>query len=358
MAISIDLYRTGSRLDGSQPLGGGVQQLITLTGSGFGVKADNNADAYTYGGQTHTLARFTDFDGAATQEPVTNTEAGWKAHLDGIFPIVTATDFNSEATASKATLELTGSPTPSGKWLKRKSDQAVLDLFPSNGRLRNWNLFDNDSTPRNQMYVSYYINSFTTPNVGKWSRIYWTGGSTLNKDLWIGMPNPSPNGLLTARAEYSGGGETGIYADQPFPNGDWVFVEMFYDFESDVFRLQQNGVVITDTSRLYTGDVSNWLGTGGVLDYVLMGNTMDTHPTEDNHYFGWARPYMDFSFKRVLLSESATYTHGVTYGIPQPITAWSDTSISFVTNLGHFSSLTGKYFHVVDNGTTLYTEAA
>ena len=98
---------------------------------------------------------------------------------------------------------------------------------------------------------------------------------------------------------------------------------MFYDFANDTFRLQQDGVVITDTSNGITGDDSGFVGTGATLDYVLMGNTMDIHPTADDRYFGWARPYMDFSFKRVVLSDSATYTHGVTKGIPQPITAWS-----------------------------------
>jgi hypothetical protein len=326
--------------------------LRIISGSGFGTKADNNAGSYDFLGSTHIVARATDFDNAPTAVPAANTKAGWQANCDGIYPIITSKDFNVDSVASEATLEMSGGPTVSGKWLRRRVDEDVGILFPSNSRLRNFNLWDTNEF-HGQVYVSFYMFSFNAFQPGKFSRMFWTGGTIDNKNIWFAKPDVA----LTGRAEHSGGGTDTIFIDNiTYTDQTWTRMEMLYDFDLDEIRVIQDGVVTTDVSLGYNGVYTEFLGTGGLIDYYLLGNTMDECLNSEPYYFGWAQPYMDFSHKRIELTDHATWGSETKKVIQIP-TGWSDTRIDIVINQGDFDNLDGKYLHVVDVNTSIYSEA-
>jgi hypothetical protein len=298
--------------------------------------------------------RSTDFDSAAAATPASNTKAGWQTHLDGIYPIKTSNDFNDQATNSGATLELTGGPTQSGKWLKRQASEAIRALFPSNWRLRNWNLLDNTGY-KPYLYVSFYLQTFDSDDTGKFFRMYWkrdlpTTDAKYTSSFWTGKPI---NNSYTWRVEWSGNGELGGYGDQSFDvDGKWNRVELLFDFDNDEYKILINGTTLTDVSRSYTGAVAGQLGLNSVIHYALLGNTLEPM-AEDGHYVGWALPYVDYSSKRIELADSADWTTK-TKSVVQPVKSWASGNVEFIINQGDFADLTNKHVFYVDGTTATY----
>lgn len=316
---------------------------FTITATGLGAKPDHNAGNHRFQGQRHLLARFTDLDNAGSPAPTSNTQAGWQAHLDGVFPILTSTDFNASATASGATVAASGGVTPSGRWLRRSITQAVRDQFPSNYRLRNWNLW---ATPgyRPQMYFSGYLNLSTTDAPGKYLRFYWTESSNANHNVWAAKEG----GSLTGRAEGATTGSPGFYADAPvrYVPSTWVRYEILADFANDRIAFYVDGKPITDQSRGYAGAIAGWLGTGGKLHYFLLGNTVDVNG-DAGEFVGHAQPYLDFSFRRIELADSADWARR-SDAVPQVPTRWEDDRVDIVVNRGRFADLADKHLFLLD----------
>lgn len=330
----------------------GDLKSITVTGSGS--KTDYNAGNYSFAGHRHMHLRSTDFDSVTTGTPSTNTKAAWQAHLDGIYPILTSNDFNNQATASGATLELTGGPTHSGKWLKRQASEAIRALFPSNWRLRNWNLLDNTGY-KPYLYVSFYLQTFDNDETGKWFRMYWkrnlpTTDAKYSSSFWGAK---MLNGPYTWRVEWSGNGELGGYADQAFSStGKWNRIELLFDFDNDTYQTIINGVVLTDSSRNYFGTVSGQLGLNSVVNYALLGNTLEPM-AEDGHHVGWALPYADYSSKRIELADNASWASR-TKSVVQPVKSWTSGNVEFIVNQGDFADLNNKHIFYLDGTTATY----
>lgn len=323
--------------------------VYTITGAQLGTKADHNTGNYRYQGQRHLLARFTDFDNANTAAPAANTKAGWQAHLDGIYPILTSTDFNALSTASGATVEASGGVTPSGRWLKRSITQAIRDQFPSNYRLRNWNLWDTRGY-QPQMYYSGYVNLSTANAPGKYLRFYWRESSNANQNVWTAKEG----GSLTARAEGSNAGVPGIYSDAPvrYQANTWMRYEILADFANDRISFYADGKVLTDVSRNYTGVNTGWLGVGGKLDYFLLNNTIDMNG-DAGEFVGHAMPYLDFSFRRIELADSPNWASR-TDAVVQVPTRWENGRIDIVVNQGRFANLENKHLFLLDGMQATY----
>ncbi|MGX5817483.1 hypothetical protein ACWKWU_04760 [Chitinophaga lutea] len=330
----------------------GDLKSIVVTGSGS--KTDYNAGNYTFAGHRHMAFRSTDFDSVTTAVPATNTKAGWQAHLSGIYPILTSNDFNSQATASGATLELTGGPTHSGKWLKRQLSAAIKAAYPSNYRLRNWNLLDNTGY-KPYLYVSFYLQTFDADDTGKYFRMYWkrdlpSTDPKYSSSFWTGKP---VNTAFTWRVEWSGNGELGGYGDERQPvDGKWNRIELMFDFDNDIYQTFVNGKLQTDSSRNYFGPVSGQLGLNSVINYALLGNTVDPM-VEDGHHLGWALPYVDYSSKRIELADTNNWATK-TKSVVQPVKSWSGGNVEFIVNQGDFADLNNKHIFYVDGTTATY----
>ncbi|WP_148714097.1 hypothetical protein [Chitinolyticbacter meiyuanensis] len=320
-----------------------------IQGSGFGSKADYNTDNHRYFGQRHLLARFSDFDNAVGGAPASNTKAGWQAQLDGIYPILTSTDFNSQATASGATVQLSGGVTHSGRWLRRQITQSIRDAYPANYRLRNWNLWErNGDYP--QLYVSCYVNLSTIAAPGKFMRFYWTNSNVINHNVWVAKEGST----LTARAEGSNDGMPGLYADPPagYSNNRWMRYEILADFANDRIAFYADGQLLRDVSRNYHGEISGWLGTSGRLNYFLLSNTVDMNG-EAGEFIGHAMPYLDFSHRRIELADSAVWAER-SRAVVQVPTRWTDSQIDIVLNQGDFADLRNKHLFLLDGMTARY----
>lgn len=168
---------TGSKWDSTRPGGDNTPlahgNVINLFVSGAGTKTDLNTSNRTFAGQRYMEKLVTGFESATTPTPASNTKAGWLAHTGGIIPVQSSNDFNPFATESGATLELTGGPTQSGKWLKRTISQAVALLFPANYRLRNWCLEDNLTGYKPEFRFSLLVYAQSSNTVAKFVRPYW-----------------------------------------------------------------------------------------------------------------------------------------------------------------------------------------
>ena len=322
---------------------------FTITGASLGTKADHNTGNYSYEGQRHLLARFTDFGNASGNAPASNTKAGWQAYLDGIYPIQGSTDFNASAGASGATLEPSGGVTPSGRWLKRNITQSVRDQFPNNYRMRNWNLWDTNGY-QPQMYYSGYVNFSTAKASGKFLRFFWTESSNINNNVWTSMGK----GELAARAESSLGGVPNLYADPPvgYKANTWIRYEILADFANDKISFYADGKPLTDVAHGYTGVNTGWLGVNGKLDYFLLGNTVDTNG-DLGEFLGHAMPYLDFSFQRIELADSPNWASRSDAVVQVP-TRWDNGRIDIVVNQGRFANLENKHLFLLNGMQATY----
>lgn len=322
---------------------------FTISGARLGSKGDFNTGNHTYQGQRHLLARFTDFDKAVAPVPAANTKAGWQAHLDGIYPILTSNDFNAQSVASGATVEQSGGVTPSGKWLRRSITQAIREQFPHNYRLRNWNLWDTRGY-QPQMYYTGYVNLSTTQAPGKYFRFYWRDSSNANNNVWTAKEGMS----LTARAEGANTGVPGIYSDAPtrYAPNTWMRYEIFADFANDRISFYADGKLLTDASRGYTGVNTGWLGVGGKLDYFLLNNTVDMNG-DAGEFVGHAMPYLDFSFRRIELADAPNWASR-TDAVVQVPTRWENGRVDIVVNQGRFADLQDKHLFLLDGTQATY----
>lgn len=343
----------------------GVLRQVSVAGAG--TKQDYNDGDYTFAGHRHIHHRFTDFEQAVISTPVENTKEGWQQFLGGIYPIQTSNEFNSQATESGATLELSGGPTYSGRYLKRDITPDVVAAFPSNFRLRNWNILDNTASPTfiPKMYQSFYVAPDTLPSVGKHMRTYWyrdidPGDPTYSSSFWMGF-QPGDN-THTWRIEWAGDGELGGYSDQTIPlQQGWSRCEIFMDFENDWHAMLIDGQLLTDTSRGFNGIINGQLGLNSILRYSLLGNTVERHnwddvleqPVELGEFTGWAMPVLDHSFKRIELADSAVWANK-TDSVIQGVKSWTNDDIEIIVNQGRFENLENKHLFYLDGLTATY----
>ncbi|WP_341836630.1 hypothetical protein WJU16_01865 [Chitinophaga pollutisoli] len=330
--------------------------VIAVTVAGSGSKTDYNTGNYTFAGQRHMHLRSTDFDTATTAVPASNTKAGWQVHLGGIYPILGSSDFNNQATASGATLQLSGGPTHSGKWLKRQLTDSIKAAFPLNSRLRNWNLFDN-SGYKSYVYVSFYLQSFHDDDPGKWFRMWWrrdlpSTDPQYNSNFWT---SKEKNGSFTWSTESSVPGTKHYFHPMPSVVGVWNRMEFLFDFDNDQYRIYVNGKIVTDSTRGAYGPISGALGLNSTLRYALLGNTVDAR-LEEGHHLGWALPYVDHSPKRIELADSNDWSTK-TKSVVQPVKSWNADNVEFILNQGDFADLDNKHIFYLDGATATYIGA-
>jgi hypothetical protein len=331
-------------------------QLRSVTFSGSGSKTDYNTGNYTFGGHRHRLPRFTDFEQAVTAIPASNTLAGWQAACDAFYPMTAATGFNVNAAQNNATLEMTGGPTPSGKWFRRQITEAA-DALDGSNRLRNFCMWPTAGFQA-LIHISYYLYAEgDDPGAGKDFRIYWTGGApNNNKNMWTSRALDKFN----ANAEYSGGSDSlTLYSDQSIPGTGWFRRDIFLDMENGRAWLYVNSILMTDASNSLTGEINNWIGAGAVIDYILLGNTVDSGRqgsegsyTYNDHYIGWAQPRMDFSWKRLEIANNSNYALATEKSILID-TDWIDNgdgtvTVPYIVNQGTMSTLEGMYLFSID----------
>lgn len=326
-------------------------QLREVTFAGSGSKPNYNTNGRTFGGHIHRLPRFTDFESAITAIPASNTLSGWQNACDDFYPILTSTQFNVNAAAASATLEMTGGPTPSGKYFRRQIT-AAGDVLSGSNRLHNFSLWPTAGY-QDLIHISYYLYcEGDDPGIGKDFRIYWTGGSpNNNKNMWAGRVLEQ----FTARAEYSGGSDSlPLYSDESIPGTGWFRRDIFLDAGNGVAWLYVNGILLTDASNSLTGEITDWIGAGAVIDYILLGNTVDSGRqgsegsyTYNDHYIGWAQPRMDFSWKRLEIANNSDYSLATQKSIVID-TEWVDNgdgtvTVPYIVNQGTMPDLDGMY---------------
>lgn len=306
--------------------------------------------------QNHIL--FSDFFNCTTQTPqppLQNTKDGWKSFTGGLYPIITSTDFNADSVKAGALLKTSGGPTDSGRYITREITNAVIAAYPNSYRLRNWNLLQNTGY-KPALYVSFYFKTQHGFDLGKLFRAYWdTNKITYPKsqNYWLSVKS---DGTFVSRVEGSSDGYKPLYTDKVFTfaeiNETWNRFEVMLDFENDRHTFLINGKQMTDVSNGYTGWVTGQLGAGRVLDYVLLGNTVDTR-MELGTSFSWAQLYADYSLKRIEIADSEVWANK-TMSAVQPTTSWvvddvaQTTTVEFTPNRGIMPDLNNKWIYYVD----------
>ncbi len=333
--------------------------LKTVTFAGSGSKTDYNTSNYTFETHRHRLPRFTDFTNAVSAIPASNTLAGWQANCDGFYATTGGTAFNVNAALNNATLEMTGGPTPSGRWFRRQITEAA-DALDGSNRIRNFTLWPTAGFQA-LIHISYYLYAEAgDPGIGKDFRIFWTGGApNNNKNMWTSRAVDRFN----ANAEYSGGSDSlTLYSDESIPGTGWFRRDIFLDMQNGKAWLYVNGIILTDASNSLTGEITNWIGAGAVIDYMLLGNTVDSGRqgtegayTYNSHYIGWAQPRMDFSHKRLEIANNPDYALATEKSILID-TAWTDNgdgtvTVPYIVNQGTMSTLEGMYLFYLDRMT-------
>lgn len=252
-----------------------------------------------------------------------------------------------------ALLKTSGGPTVSGRYLTREITSSVVSLYPSSYRLRNFNLITN-SGYKSALYVSFYFLTQAGADLGKLFRVYWDTNASYPKsqNYWLSI---KADGTFVARVEGASDGYTPLYTDKVFTSSEiqnvWNRFEILIDFDNDRHTFLINGQQMTDVSNGYTGWVTGQLGAGRVLDYVLLGNTVDTR-IENSQWFSWAMPYADFSLKRIEIADSNVWANK-TQSVVQVPTSWVNngdgtTTVQFVPNRGVMSDLNNKWVYYVD----------
>ena len=339
------------------PLAHGV--LRTLMSELIEAQTDYNADNYTIAGRRHMLPRFSDLDVATTTTPASNTIAGWEALTGGARPILTNTDFNAFATETNTTLVLTGGPTQSGAYLRRQITESAAATY-TNIRLRNWCIFPTEEF-HGKIHVSF-LSFGMDEAIGKIFRMYWTGGDNLWDNVWVARTNQD----YSARAEYSGGGVIPqLDADNTGAVG-WVRDDFFFDFDTGLCSFYIDGELLIDTSSGHTGEL-DWLGVGGVLDYILLGNTISAGRTGagtveypyvyNDEYTAWALFSVSFSHTRIEMADSPTWAEKTGFEI-QPFATCETGEAQYIVNQGRFADLADKSLFLVDKMNATYLGAA
>lgn len=326
-------------------------------------REDNNVGDYEFEGHRHLAYRATDFSNVTSTTPSSNTKSGWQEFLDGLFPIQTSDDFNSEATESGLTVELTGGPAQSGVWIKRQITTAVEAAYPLNARLRNINICENNlegETFKPAVYLSYYLKPATQTEVGKAARIYWEQNEDPTCSLWNNYFVSEQYHTNRIEGGIPENNFDGLFSDQSgstvAPINDWIRIEILIDYENGFHAQLANGVLLTDTSRSYNGIINGQVEVGGVIRYAVLGNTVEAHGDSGFHV-GWGMPVFDYTLKRIELADSSNW-ETKTNSVYQPCTTWvagvSNTSAQIVINQGNFSNLENKHLFYVDGITATY----
>ena len=101
------------------------------------------------------------------------------------------------------------------------------------------------------------------------------------------------------------------------------------------------------TIRLRSGDGETDM-TLAYPVHAVKANT--TFPSDYRHWTDDV--YLDTHWSRVMIGDSATYS-ACTFLAPQPPTAWADTSVTVSLNLDGFPSGSTRYLHVIDDTNTV-----
>jgi hypothetical protein len=145
------------------------------------------------------------------------------------------------------------------------------------------------------------------------------------------------SGLMTNAVSTWGSG------NPPSPWQGWVKMEVLVTYATDTsgrVRMYANNKLYFDVAGLNTDPLSGSARSEGIGGYTRnYGNA--------NNWRYFSDMYIDYSFSRIVLANSATYANATVVEI-QPAVSWSDGQVGFAANLGAFSSTDTIYAFVFD----------
>ncbi|HEV7609484.1 MAG TPA: hypothetical protein VGO61_19255 [Steroidobacteraceae bacterium] len=294
---------------------------ITISGSGFGTRANNNSNSDSWQGGNFLMFRFKDFEDGQINSHGFYAQKG-----------------DSPWSPSSSELGIqNGGPVNSTKYIKRSyvTDEAG-------------GLSANVSGSSNQLYTTFKFMMPANTQSGKLFRFYAT--SPMN-DVYLssGCTNNMVRGFSECTSGTCSGAATEWGTGPALTANQWHRIEVWADASKNQFTVWVNG------TQAWTK--SNWLNSslmmnGHTLDYpnMLDSSSRDASCPATGSY-NYDDIYADFTQARVEISDAATWSASRTKEI-QIATAWSDSSISVRVNSGQFTAGRSAYLYVVDaNGT-------
>ena len=327
IAVGDNWTKVGNDYVGNNPSGA---VAITLTGTGFGTKAQA------------APIKFEQFQAYADDTTLQSNDADWPQYQT-----------NGGALIKSDRPRYAG-----GKHAYNDSTRS--------GFATNYHTF----TPTDEVFLSYWFSTDQatygtggTYWVGKASRISSSsaaGGGGVYNGLGVhALSNQNPQYETDPYLyQYNGTntlGEVIDYVTMPQAN-EWVRIDMYAKL-SDLDT--SNGVLNCRTwgYENYTNSTIPSLVTGNIyqLDSVILG-LMHANHADASGGLKVTDVYIDNTQQRVEITDSATYASSTISEI-QPVTAWSDTSITVDLNTAALSAGT-YYLHVLDSsGVSVHNES-
>ena len=332
IAVGDNWVKVGSDYVGNQPEGPSAS--VTITGTGFGTKVQA------------APIKFDQFQGYSDDTTLQSNDADWEQYQT-----------NGGALIKSDRPRYSG-----GKYAYNDSTR--------HGFATNFHTF----TPTDEVFLSYWFStdqavygssSGTTGTywVGKHSRITSSsasGGGGVYNGLGVhSLSNQNPWASSEPYLSQSNGVDAANpieYITVPQSN-TWVRIDMYaklsdLDTANGVFNCKTWGYETFSKT-----DITSRKTAGGnyQLDSVILG-LMHANHQYDAGGLKITDVYIDNTQQRVELTDSATYASSTISEI-QPVTAWSDTSITINLNTDALSAGT-YYLHVIDDsGASIYNES-
>jgi hypothetical protein len=209
-------------------------------------------------------------------------------------------------------------------WYDRVDDAWDVGGGDNNFKIFDWSSGSQPFDPKN-----WYLNfappvSFSTPQL------------QMNDDSGTAIENPDQNSHNV------------YWSVVPAPwAGSWKKIEVWLRLSNasatGFFKWWENGALKVD----YKGKTDTWSGTSRTV--AIGGYARSQGVTTNWRYF--ADIYLDNTPQRVVIGNASTWASCTTREV-QPITAWSDTSITATINQASFSDGTTAYMYVLDSANT------
>jgi hypothetical protein len=290
---------------------------LTLTGTGFGTRADNNSGNYTWNGAEHLHFRFKDFRDGAINSDGLYAQRGGSSWTPGASMTIQA-----------------GGPTNSDYYIRR-----IYTDVESGG------LSCDTSGAGDYLYTSFKFRCDSVENqqAGKLFRAY-AGDS---KNFYISAGGGDL--YIRGNAENISGSSVEWGSGYEITEQDWNRIEIYADKTTGSVKIWLNGWLATN--RTWVDSTTNW--NGHTIDYP---NMIDD---ESRGYgilgeYEFCDIYTDFTAARVEMTTSATWSDvfgraspSLRTHEPQIVTSWADTSITCRVNKGEFADNSTVYLHVI-----------
>lgn len=239
----------------------------------------------------------------------------------------------------------------------------------------------NHPVPEDKLYISFWMYrdnptqdmTLGSGNNSKFLRIYQSG-STADGNVAMsvqGSSTGSINSLYTSGdnmmintawsvAFAANGGRINnsslffpiSYNDVPSMQ-KWEHFEFYMDYPTNLGGTDGSHLMMMDGMTL-TRSINiavNRAGQGNDRRWILIGQVSGDVTSSHNEYID--QVYIDNTSAHVFISDSPSVTwpdnSAAHHSEIQVASAWSDSSISFTVNQGSFSTLDGKYLYVVDS---------